>query len=74
MATGSAQPQPSLLDDVLCIGAQNKVQVPLIGYPRDDTVADFELFTAKDLHILVERAAKHYALLDIEPVCSLHNS
>lgn len=65
--------KPLLLDDVLCIGAQNNIQPPLIGYPKDGTVADFELFTAKDLHILVERTAKHYAELKIDPVRLLHN-
>jgi len=33
---------------------------PLLAFPREHTVADFELFTAKDLNLLVNRAAKHY--------------
>jgi len=33
---------------------------PLLAFPREHTVADFELFTGKDLNLLVNRAAKHY--------------
>jgi hypothetical protein len=32
----------------------------LIGFPRDQSVADFELFTGSDLNILVNRAVKYY--------------
>lgn len=33
---------------------------PLLAFPREHTVADFELFTGKNLNLLVNRAAKHY--------------
>ena len=32
----------------------------LLAFPRNQTVADFELFTGKDLNCMVNRAAKHY--------------
>lgn len=33
---------------------------PLLAFPHEQTVADFELFTGRDLNLLVNRAAKHY--------------
>jgi len=33
---------------------------PLLAFPCEHTVADFELFTGRDLNLLVNRAAKHY--------------
>jgi len=33
---------------------------PLLAFPREHTVADFELFTGRDLSLLIDRAAKHY--------------
>lgn len=48
---------PTLLDHIL--KSQNK-DVPLIGYPRGRSTADFELFTARELDLFVDRAVKYY--------------
>lgn len=64
---------PLLLDEILSKQAKNGVQVPLIGYPKDGTIADFEVFTARDLNLLVERAAKHYSTFNIDPVRRPYN-
>jgi len=60
--------RPLLLDKILSGQAQREAQVPLIAYPRGDTVADFELLTAHDLDILVDRAAKYYSAYEVDPV------
>lgn len=49
--------RPILLDHIL--KTQNK-DVPLIAYPRGRSTADFELHTARELDLFVDRAAKYY--------------
>lgn len=34
--------------------------LPLVAFPKGQTVADFEHFTGKDLNVFVNRAVKHY--------------
>lgn len=63
-----AASSPLLLDDILRGQALHESQPPLIAYPKDGTVADFELFTARDLDLLVGRAAKYYHALGLDSV------
>ena len=63
--------RPLLLDQILSGQARRETQVPLIAYPRGDTVADFELLTARDLDMLVDRATKYYSAYNIDSVCLL---
>jgi hypothetical protein len=63
------RPSPLILDDIVKILACKDEQVPLIGYPKDDSAMDFELYTARHLNLLIERAAKYYQrLLPIKAV------
>jgi len=63
----SSNIRPLLFDHV--IRSENCVNtLPLLAYPREGTVADFEYFTAHDLDLLVDRAAQHYLGLKLDPV------
>ena len=62
--------RPLLFDHILKVQYYN--ESPLIAYPRKGTNADFEYFTACDLDVLVERAAKYYQKSGLDPVsCTL---
>jgi hypothetical protein len=68
------RPSPLVLDDIVKILAYKDKQVPLVGYPKDDSGMDFELYTARHLNLLIERAAKYYQrLLPIEAVRPDHS-
>lgn len=50
-----------LLDDVFKARAKDKVQTPLIAFPKSERGAgDFEFFTGQDLDRIIEHAARHY--------------
>ena len=58
--------RPLLFDHILKVQYDNPK--PLIAYPRSGTSADFEFFTARELDVLVERAAKYYRKSGLDPV------
>jgi len=62
--------RPTLLNDVLKIRLSSTE--PLLAYPRQGSVADFELLTARDLDLLVERAAKYYSRLGLDAVSHVY--
>ena len=50
-----------LLDDVFKLRAADKIQNPLIAFPKSDrAVAEFEYFTGQDIDRFIDMAAKHY--------------
>jgi len=59
--------RPILLDQILK-SKNDPSLVPLLAYPRDATIADFELFTSHDLNELVNRAAIPYNRIGIDLV------
>jgi len=59
--------RPILLDQIFK-SKNDQSLVPLLAYPRDGTIADFELFTSRDLNELVNRAAIPYNRMGIDLV------
>lgn len=58
-----------LIDDLFRARAKYKVQKPLIAFPKSEqSVSDFEYFTARDLDRFVEHAARHYLGLGLKLV------
>jgi hypothetical protein len=58
-----------ILDDLLTVRAADKIQAPLLAYPRNDhNITDFELFTAQDLDRFVDQAVKYYLHRGLLPV------
>lgn len=58
-----------LIDDLFKVRAQDKVQKPLIAFPKSErSVSDFEYFTGRDLDRFVEHAARHYLGLGLKLV------
>jgi hypothetical protein len=55
-----SSPQESVVFFDRILDLQSNQDRTLIGFPRDQSVADFELFTGSDLNILVNRAVKYY--------------
>jgi hypothetical protein len=62
----ASTPKPLLFDHILKVQYDNPK--PLIAYPRKGTNADFEPFTARELDVMVERAAKYYQKTGLDPV------
>lgn len=60
-----------LIDDLFRLRAKDKVQKPLIAFPKSESsVSDFEYFTGRDLDRFVEHAARHYLGLGLKLVGS----
>ena len=58
-----------LLDDVFKLRGADKVQVPLVAFPRyEGAVISFEYFTGYDMDRFIDMAAKHYAGVNIKAV------
>lgn len=58
-----------LIDDLFRARAKDKVQKPLIAFPKSErSASDFEYFTARDLDRFVEHAAEHYLGLGLKLV------
>ncbi|CAO1598011.1 hypothetical protein XANCAGTX0491_001788 [Xanthoria calcicola] len=56
-----------LIDDLFRLRAKDKVQKPLIAFPKSESsVSDFEYFTGRDLDRFVEHAARHYLGLGLK--------
>ncbi|KAL8694896.1 MAG: hypothetical protein Q9218_000560 [Villophora microphyllina] len=50
-----------IIDDVFKARAKDKIQTPLIAFPKSERGAsDFEFFTGQDLDRIIEHAARHY--------------
>jgi hypothetical protein len=48
-----------LIDDIIRRRAQDEEQVPILGYPRyEDSAAEYEFFTGKDLDRMVDAACR----------------
>ncbi|KAK4964061.1 hypothetical protein LTR66_012495 [Elasticomyces elasticus] len=62
-----SEERPLILDDLLRIRASDEEQVPVLACPHEGTRADFELFTARDLDLFVDRAAKGYLAIGLTP-------
>ncbi|KAL8631707.1 hypothetical protein Q9189_002614 [Teloschistes chrysophthalmus] len=61
-----------LLDDVFKARAKDKVQTPLIAFPKSERGAgDFEFFTGQDLDRIIEHAARHYMNTKLKVVAVL---
>lgn len=59
----------TLIDDLFRLRAKDKVQKPLIAFPKSErSVSDFEYFTGRDLDRFVEHAARHYLGLGLKLV------
>jgi hypothetical protein len=50
-----------VLDDIIQHRATDNPPTPILGYPRnEDNVDDYEFFTGKQLHQLVDGAVKYF--------------
>ncbi|KAL9602180.1 MAG: hypothetical protein Q9219_002044 [cf. Caloplaca sp. 3 TL-2023] len=50
-----------LIDDLFKARAKDKIQKPLIAFPKSERgVSDFEFFNGRDLDRFIENAARHY--------------
>lgn len=60
-----------LLDDVFKLRAADKIQIPLVAFPRSErAVTDFEYHTGQDMDRYVDLAAKYYTEANIKAVSS----
>ncbi len=60
-----------LLDDVFKLQAADKVQIPLVAFPKSErAVTDFEYHTGQDLDRYVDLAAKYYTEANVKAVSS----
>ena len=57
-----------VFDDILRHRAEDEEQVPILGYPRNDDLSDYEKFTGKQLDKFVDAAVKHYIKIGLKPV------
>ncbi len=58
-----------LLDDVFRLRAADKVQIPLVAFPKSDrAVPEFEYLTAQDLDRFIDLAAKYYTEAKLKAV------
>ena len=58
-----------LSDDLLQLRAADKIQVPLLCFPRfERDVIDYEEFNGSDIDRFVDQAAKHYMRCGLRPV------
>ncbi|KAL8663293.1 MAG: hypothetical protein Q9168_008120 [Polycauliona sp. 1 TL-2023] len=57
----------TLLDDLFKIRAKDRIQKPLIAFPKSHRgISDFEYFTGRDLDRYVENAAGHYLGMELK--------
>ena len=59
-----------VLNDIIRHRANDETQEPILGYPRENTVADYERFTGKELDLFVDAAVKKYLAAGLKPVCN----
>jgi len=60
-----------LLDDVFKLRAADRVQIPLVAFPKSErAVTDFEYHTGQNLNRFVDLAAKYYTEANIKAVSS----
>ena len=58
-----------LLDDVFKLRAADKIQIPLLAFPKSErAVAEFEYFTGQDMDRFIDVAAKHYQEVNLKAV------
>ncbi len=58
-----------VLDDIICHRARDKLQVPILGYPKyPDRVDEYEQFTGRQLDCFIDAAVKRYISLGLESV------
>ncbi len=58
-----------VLDDIICHRARDKLQVPILGYPKyPDRVDEYEQFTGRQLDCFIDAAVKRYISLGLQPV------
>ena len=61
-----------LLDDLLRLRAADKIQVPLLCFPKSERdILDYEEFDGKDIDRFVDQAAKYYMRCGLQPVSEL---
>lgn len=64
-----------LLDDVFKLRGADKVQIPLVAFPRSEgAVISFDYFTGHDMDRFIDMAARHYAEANIQAVSFPENS
>ncbi|KAF3404524.1 Iterative polyketide synthase afoE [Talaromyces pinophilus] len=57
-----------VLDDIIQHRATDNPPTPILGYPRnEDNVDDYEFFTGKELHQLVDGAVKYFLNSGLKP-------
>lgn len=58
-----------LSDDLIRLRAADKVQVPLLCFPKSERgTVDYEKFTGRDIGRFVDQAAKYYMRCGLRPV------
>lgn len=58
-----------LSDDLLRLRAADKVQMPLLCFPKSERgTVDYENFTGKDIDRFVDQAAEYYMRCGLQPV------
>ena len=61
-----------LLDDLLRLRAADKIQVPLLCFPKSEKdIVDYEEFDGRDIDRFVDQAAKYYMRCGLQPVSVL---
>ena len=59
----------NLSDDLLRLRAADKIQVPLLCFPKSERgTVDYEEFTGRDIDRYVDQAAKYYMRYGLQPV------
>lgn len=75
-STTSAEDPASfqLLDDVFRLRAADKIQTPLMAFPRSERgVSDYEYFTGQDMDRFTDQAAWHYMRSELKSVRLISN-
>lgn len=58
-----------LLDDLLRLRAADKVQVPLLCFPKSERdIVDYEEFDGRDIYRFVDQAVRYYMRCGLQPV------
>ena len=61
-----------IVDDLLKARAADKVQIPLLCFPRSERgITDYAKYTGRDLDRMIDHAVDHYIDLGLRPVSGL---